>query len=36
VRRIEIYQGGLALPAEFASNRDCGVLAIWTGARTRK
>ena len=33
VRRIEIYQSGLALPAEFASNRDCGVLAIWTGSR---
>jgi len=33
VRRIEIYQSGVSLPAEFASNRDCGVLAIWTGAR---
>ena len=36
VRRIEIYQSGLALPAEFASVRDCGVLAIWTGARQKK
>ena len=36
VRRIEMYQSGLSLPAEFASNRDCGVLAIWTGARRQK
>jgi hypothetical protein len=36
VRRIEIYQSGLALPAEFASNRDCGVLAVWTGARRQR
>ena len=33
VRRIEAYQSGLALPAEFASSMDCGVLAIWTGTR---
>jgi carboxypeptidase family protein len=35
VRRIEAYQRGVAIPAEFASNMDCGVLAIWTGARRR-
>lgn len=36
VRRIEAYQRGVAIPAEFASNMDCGVLAIWTGARRQK
>jgi carboxypeptidase family protein len=36
VRRIEAYQSGLALPAEFASNKNCGVLAIWTGARLKR
>jgi hypothetical protein len=35
VRRIEAYPSGIALPAEFASNKDCGVLAIWTGARRK-
>lgn len=35
VRRIEAYHRGVAVPAEFASNRDCGVLAIWTGARKK-
>ncbi len=35
VRRIEAYQRGVAIPAEFASNMDCGVLAIWTGPRRR-
>jgi hypothetical protein len=33
VRRIEVYHRGVALPAEFASNRRCGVLAIWTSPR---
>lgn len=36
VRRIEAYPSGIALPAEFASNKDCGVLAIWTGARRKQ
>jgi hypothetical protein len=36
VRRIEVYQRGIAIPAEFASNMDCGVLAIWTGARRQQ
>jgi hypothetical protein len=35
VRRIEAYARGVAIPAEFASNRECGVLAIWTGPRKR-
>lgn len=35
VRRIEAYYRGVAIPAEFASNQACGVLAIWTGARRR-
>ena len=35
VRRIEAYYRGVAIPAEFASNQTCGVLAIWTGARRR-
>lgn len=35
VRRIEAYFRGVAIPAEFASNQTCGVLAIWTGARRR-
>ena len=30
VRRIEAYYRGIAIPAEFASSKDCGVLAIWT------
>ena len=33
VRRIEAYYRGVAIPAEFASNETCGVLAIWTGPR---
>jgi len=33
VRRIEVYFRGLAIPAEFASNQTCGVMAIWTGPR---
>ena len=33
VRRIEVYFRGIALPAEFASNQSCGVMAIWTGPR---
>jgi hypothetical protein len=33
VRRIEVYHRGVALPAEFASNSRCGVLAIWTSPR---
>jgi hypothetical protein len=36
VRRIEVYQRGVAIPAEFASNQQCGVLAIWTGPRRQK
>lgn len=35
VRRIEAYHRGVAIPAEFASNQTCGVLAIWTAARRR-
>jgi hypothetical protein len=35
VRRIEVYLRGVAIPAEFASNQACGVLAIWTGVRKR-
>jgi hypothetical protein len=35
VRRIEAYYRGVAIPAEFASNQTCGVLAIWTGPRRR-
>ncbi|HSA56092.1 MAG TPA: carboxypeptidase-like regulatory domain-containing protein [Gemmatimonadaceae bacterium] len=33
VRRIEVYHRGVAMPAEFASATQCGVLAIWTGTR---
>ena len=33
VRRIEAYYRGVAIPAEFASNHACGVLAIWTAPR---
>jgi hypothetical protein len=35
VRRIEAYYRGIAIPAEFASSKSCGVLAIWTGARRK-
>ena len=35
VRRIEAYFRGVAIPAEFASNETCGVLAIWTAPRRR-
>ena len=35
VRRIEAYYRGIAIPAEFASNESCGVLAIWTAPRRR-
>lgn len=35
VRRIEAYYRGVAIPAEFASNQTCGVLAVWTGPRRR-
>ena len=35
VRRVEAYNRGVALPAEFASNQNCGVLAIWTAPRRR-
>ena len=35
VRRIEVYMRGIAIPAEFASNHTCGVLAVWTGVRRR-
>ena len=35
VRRIEAYFRGVAVPAEFASNQTCGVLAIWTAPRRR-
>ena len=35
VRRIEAYNRGVAIPAEFASNQTCGVLAIWTAPRRR-
>jgi hypothetical protein len=35
VRRIEAYYRGVAIPAEFASNETCGVLAIWTAPRRR-
>lgn len=31
IRRLEVYHRGIALPAEFASSSQCGVLAIWTG-----
>jgi hypothetical protein len=33
VRRIEVYHRGNAGPVEFASVKECGVMAIWTGAR---
>jgi hypothetical protein len=36
VRRIEAYYRGVAVPAEFASNQTCGVLAIWTAPRRRR
>jgi hypothetical protein len=36
VRRIEAYFRGVAIPAEFAANQACGVLAVWTGARRRR
>jgi hypothetical protein len=35
VRRLEAYYRGVTIPAEFASNQTCGVLAVWTGARRR-
>lgn len=35
VRRLEVYHRGVAVPAEFASNQTCGVLAIWTAPRRR-
>ena len=35
VRRIEAYYRGMAIPADFASNQNCGVLAIWTAPRRR-
>jgi hypothetical protein len=35
VRRIEVYFRGIAIPAEFASNHTCGVMAIWTAPRRR-
>jgi hypothetical protein len=35
VRRVEVYHRGTAIPAEFASGDQCGVLAIWTGPRRR-
>jgi hypothetical protein len=35
IRRIEVYHRGVAIPAEFASSMQCGVLAIWTGNRGR-
>ena len=35
VRRIEAYYRGVAVPAEFAANLTCGVLAVWTGARRK-
>ena len=35
VRRIEAYFRGVAIPAEFASSQQCGVLAIWTGPKKR-
>jgi hypothetical protein len=35
VRRLEVYYRGVAVPAEFASNQTCGVLAIWTAPRRR-
>ena len=36
VRRIEAYHRGVAVPAEFASNQTCGVLAVWTAPRRRQ
>ena len=36
VRRMEAYFRGAAVPAEFASNQKCGVLAIWTAPRRRR
>lgn len=33
VRRVEVYFRGIAIPAEFASNQACGVLAFWTSVR---
>ena len=35
VRRLEVYFRGVAVPAEFASNQSCGVLAVWTAPRRR-
>jgi hypothetical protein len=35
VRRIEVYFRGIAIPAEFASNHTCGVMAVWTAPRRR-
>ena len=35
VRRVEAYYRGVAIPAEFASNQNCGVLVIWTAPRRR-
>jgi len=34
VRRVEVYYRGITPPAEFRSMQDCGIIAIWTGART--
>lgn len=33
VRRLEVYHRGANPPAEFPAGRECGVLAVWTGAR---
>jgi hypothetical protein len=33
VRRVEVYMRGTTPPAEFASDRSCGVLAVWTHPR---
>jgi hypothetical protein len=32
VRRIEVYHRGITPPPEFASVKECGVIAVWTGA----
>ena len=32
VRRVEVYHRGITPPPEFASVKECGVIAVWTGA----
>lgn len=35
VRRVEVYMRGIVVPAEFQSNQNCGVLAVWTTPKIR-